>query len=267
MITRPLFLMIVLALLVAACTKESQTEDHNNPENEVPETVFMADTGVYVAINTQITNYGPKYTLEELRLQVLNDTLRLGVMRLLPTSSTEANILPFPVSIQKMTSNGYPYQVEGIGTGTLSVKGNNVQANIKKVALDQSVTVNDVRTFFNGNPSATPLTRADYTGQYQGFFTNFSQQGNSITVTVEPLPGTENGVWLKELNRHAHIDETGNLVLPEMPLDSAVYGASVRYAPAQTRLQGRLLQFGQQTVYGNQPPAPNDHRLYTLLKK
>lgn len=233
----------------------------------LPASAFMADTGRYFAINSNATTYGLKYQLDAAQLLILNDTLRLGTMKLLPVSPTEAHILPFSTTLLKSTANGYSYLVEGRGSGTISVKDNNLIATIQKTANDNSVSSNSAVTWYNGIPGTLPLTRDDYTGHYFGFSTNASQFGNTLTFTIEPLPGTTDGVWLKEINRKAYVNETGGLVIPESAVDSALYGQSVRYLEVQTRLSGRLLQFGRQQVYGSMPPSPSDYKNYVLFRQ
>ncbi len=237
------------------------------PSVYLPASVFTADKGLYYTIRGNGTNYGLKYDLDNYQLMILNDTLRLGNMKLLPISTMEAHILPFRTTVTKWTSMGYPYEVDALGTGVVSVNGGNLSATFQKVAIDNSSSSNYSDTYFNGIPSVLPLTRSDYTGKYAGFSTNAFGYGNTITFTIEPLDGTTDGVWLKEINRNAYINGAGRLVIPESAADSSVYGPSARFLATETGLSGKLLQFGQQQVYGNEPPSPSGYKSFVLFKE
>jgi hypothetical protein len=237
------------------------------PSVYLPASAFAADKGLYYAIRGNATNYGLEYDLDNYQLMILNDTLRLGNMKLLPISATEAHILPFRTTVTKWTNMGYSYQADARGTGVIAVNGGNLSATIQKVAIDNSSSSNYSVTYFNGIPSALPLTRSDYTGKYAGFSTNASGYGNTITVTIEPLAGTTDGVWLKEINQNAYINGAGKLVIPESAADSSLYGPTARYLAIETGLSGKLLQFGQQRVYGSMSPSPSDYKAFVLFKE
>lgn len=237
------------------------------PSVYLPASAFIADKGLYYAIRGNATNYGLKYDLDNYQLMILNDTLRLGNMKLLPISAMEAHILPFRTTVTKSTGNGYSYEVDARGTGVISINGGNLSATIQKVAIDNSSSMNYSVTYFNGIPSALPLTRSDYTGKYAGFSRNASGYGNTITFTIEPLDGTTDGVWLKEINLNAYINGAGKLIIPESAADSSVYGPSARFLATETGLRGKLLQFSQQQVYGNEPPSPSGYKSFVLFKE
>ncbi len=287
MMTRQLTATLALVTLFLACTKEPAIIEQPIVEDPIvenpvdttsvidpgvdtsiylPASVFVADTGTYAAILSSSTYSGLQYWLDKKRLVIINDTLRLGYYTLLPISATSAHILPFLTSIQKSTSNGYTYNVEARGTGVISVNGDQLIASIHKIAIDSSSSSNSLHTYYNSNSSPLPPSRDDYVGQYFGYVENASGNGNSITMTLEAISGTSDGIWVKEINRNAIVNTNGDLIIPESAADSTVYGPNTVYLIAQTRLNGKVLQFGQ--ILSQQGyTIINSRKYYGLIKQ
>ncbi len=290
MTTKQLTVLFACIILAVACNKEPITpevpvvEDPvvenpidtttviNPPDVTVdtttylPASAFMAEHGDYKAIRTTATNNGLQYSTDDFELRLLGDTLRLGTMKLVPISSGEAIILPFVTLIQKTTSNGYSYNVEGRGSGTVGLVDGNLQVNLQKVALDSTSSSSTLTTYYNCIPSALPLNRDSYLGQYWGYANGYSGFGTSITITIEPLEGTTDGVWLKEIKRNAYVAADGSLVIPESEADPALYGTGYSINHAYAKLTGKLLQFSQIFMFGLTPNGTNS-KSYTLIKQ
>jgi hypothetical protein len=278
--TRLHCILVLVSLIGFGCKKEQQQDIVTTPDPTPTDTikvedpviiptdtiylaasVMAADTGGFARIISSY-NYstGTTYSTSFINLTIVNDTLRLGNMLLLPVSQGVAHILPFKVWGTATLPGGYTYQVEGTAKGVMSITGGNLYLTIVK-NINNSFT-SEIWTYFHLRNTVQPLTKAHYTG----IFRKNDSNSTDARLTIETDETYPNGVKLKELNRVGYINDEGTLVLPETPADSTLYGPLAKYTATTAQLRGVLLEIGQQLVYNNQQPQPQDYQRFIYVR-